>query len=115
MQQKKIATRQQLKHTPIRQERARFEKNRPEKTAVPLKPRVILNPAPARPSREGVVLRAPESAASVTHAEQPVPLLMSGMTLWSAGLAALLLIPMATAALAASPLLLASGLFFRRN
>jgi hypothetical protein len=57
----------------------------------------------------------PATEASTTHVEQPVPLLMSGMTLWGAAVGAFLLIPVATAAIAASPLLLASSIFLRRT
>jgi hypothetical protein len=68
-----------------------------------------------RPRRDNVVLRTPESPVSETHVEQPVPVLMSGMMLWSAGVAAFLLVPVAAAALAASPLLLAGGFFLQRS
>jgi hypothetical protein len=46
-------------------------------------------------------------------AEQPASILMSGMSLWGAGVAAFMLLPLTAVALAASPILLASGFLLR--
>jgi hypothetical protein len=59
---------------------------------------------------EDVESAPPESPLVAATAEQPLPFMMAGMTLWGMGVTALVLTPMAIAALAATPLIFLSNL-----
>jgi hypothetical protein len=79
---------------------------------ISLAPRVV--PSASRPRRrDDAGLNDVENTWAEATTEQPVSFLTSGMTLWGAGVAAFMLIPLTAVALAASPILLASGLFMR--
>jgi hypothetical protein len=97
-----------LKHAPIT--RARKLKLNPE---VSPETRPLASAALAGLMEE-LASPPPDSPVTAVTEEQPLPVMMAAMALWGVGFTAFMLIPMAVAAVAASPLIVAAD-WFRRS
>ena len=61
--------------------------------------------------RDEVVALPPDAVVTAVTAEEPLPFLMAGMSIWSVGVSVLVIVPLGILTLAASPLLLARDFF----